>query len=427
MKTFHHTKTTLPNGLRIITIPLPLSAATTVLFLVEAGSKYEIKKLNGISHFLEHMCFKGTTRRPSPMIISRELDALGAEYNAFTAHEYTGYYAKARSEDFEKIFDVLSDIYLHSAFVPEEIEKERGVIIEEINMNEDSPQRSVHDLFSELLYGDQPAGWPIAGTKDVVRRLTQNDFREYHDAHYVPNATVVVVAGSFNPDRALALIRNAFSGVLRSAKAGMAKINEKQSSPRIALRYKKTDQAHLVLGVRAFGMQDPRKHALKVLANILGGWMSSRLFQEVRVRLGAAYYIHAYPELYADHGALVVNAGVSLSKINECVSAITRELVRLKKTPVSAEELALAKSNIIGSTAIGLETSDDLASFYGSQEIAYRKILPVDALVRSLTRVTARDIQNVARDIIRNDRLNLALIGPYKNTAEFKRALRLPA
>jgi predicted Zn-dependent peptidase len=427
MERFHHTKTTLPNGLRVITVPVKGSAAVTALFLVEAGSKYESKDISGISHFLEHMCFKGTARRPSPVMVSRELDGLGAEYNAFTAHEYTGYYAKARAEDFEKIFDVLSDIYLNSALLPEEIEKERGVIIEEINMNEDSPQRNVHELFSRLLYGDQPAGWPIAGRKEVVLRLTQNDFREYRNAHYVPNATVVVIAGSFNEKRAMTLIKKAFGDVPHSAKGTMAKISEHQLAPQVSVQYKKTDQAHMVLGLRAFGAQDPRRHALKVLANILGGWMSSRLFQEVRVRLGAAYYIHAYPELYADHGALAIAAGVSLTKVHEAIEAIVKELSKLRKHAVSAEELALAKSNVIGSTAISLETSDDLASFYGSQEIAYRRILSVDTLVESLTRVSARDIQAVANDIITNKRLNLALIGPYKDAAPFKRSLRLPS
>src|SRR3989344_2290878 len=411
MERFHHTKTTLSNGLRVITVPVKGSAAVTALFLVEAGSKYESKDINGISHFLEHMCFKGTARRPSPVMVSRELDGLGAEYNAFTAHEYTGYYAKARAEDFEKIFDVLSDIYLNSALLPEEI-----------NMSEDSPQRSVHELFSRLLYGDQPSGWPIAGRKEVVMRLTQNDFREYRNAHYVPNATVVVIAGSFNEKRAMSLIKKVFGDVPHSTKGTMAKISEHQLAPQVSVQYKKTDQAHLVLGLRAFGAQDPRRHALKVLSNILGGWMSSRLFQEVRVRLGAAYYIHAYPELYADHGALAIAAGVSLTKVHEAIEAIVKELAKLRKHAVSAEELALAKSNVIGSTAISLETSDDLASFYGSQEIAYRRILSVNTLVASLTRGSAREIQAVANDIIRNKRLNLALIGPYKDAAPFKRS-----
>src|SRR3990172_6332839 len=243
-------KIILKNGLRIITIPMKESLTTTVLILVEAGSKYETKEINGISHFLEHMCFKGTEKRPKSIDISSELDAIGANYNAFTSMEYTGYYAKSQPKHFEKILDVVSDIYLHQVFNSSEIDREKGVIIEEINMYEDLPMRRAQELFTSLLYGDQSAGWDIAGKKEIIQKLNRDDFVKYKSAHYLPQATLVIVAGKIDEVEAEEKIKNYFSLIQSGKKNQKIKTEEKQKKPEISLKHKKTDQTHIVLGVR---------------------------------------------------------------------------------------------------------------------------------------------------------------------------------
>src|SRR3989344_2972155 len=264
-------KLTLANGLRIITVPQPGNVATTVLVLVEAGSKYEQKEINGLSHFLEHMCFKGTAKRSTAMAIAGELDGIGAEYNAFTSQEWTGYFAKAQKHETDRILDVVSDLYLNPVFDPKEIEKEKGVIIEELNMYEDMPQRKVQDLFLELLYGDQPAGWDVGGKKEIIQKLTREDFLKYRGQHYVAKATIVVVAGAFDEKEILEKIKKHFSHIPATDKGGKIKTVDKQEKPEILLKYKKSDQTHLVLGCRAFDAFDKRRYALEVLADILGG------------------------------------------------------------------------------------------------------------------------------------------------------------
>ncbi len=236
MKPFN--KKTLKNGLRVITIPKKDSLATTVLVLVEAGSKYETKKINGLSHFLEHMCFKGTAKRPTALDIAGELDGIGAEYNAFTSQEWTGYYAKAQSEHTDRVLDIISDMYLNPTFDPKEIEKEKGVVIEELNMYEDTPQRKVQDLFLELLYGDQPAGWDVGGKKEIIQTLKKEDFLKYRGEHYVAKATVIVVSGAVNEKTLLPKIEKAFSNITVADKSGKIKTTEKQSKPEILIRHK---------------------------------------------------------------------------------------------------------------------------------------------------------------------------------------------
>lgn len=418
-------KYTLHNGLRLIVSPDSHSPTTTALFLVEAGSKYETKKTNGISHFLEHLCFKGTAKRPRPIDISSELDALGAQYNAFTGKEYTGYYAKARAEDFERVFDILSDIYLNSTLGENEIHKERDVIIEEINMYLDTPSRQVQELFAETLYGDQPAGWDIAGRKDIIRSLVREDFLLYRSQHYIPKATVLAVAGNCNPRAVASLVKKTFAPIRNGKKGCMPPTKDEQKRPYVTARYKNTDQAHIVLGVRTFGAHDPRRHALTLLANILGGWMSSRLFQKIRVELGAAYYVHAETDFYRDHGYLAVAAGLSLAKVETAIKTILNEFQSVSRHSVSPHELELAKGHVKGSMAIGLETSDEIANFYGTQEITRKNILTVDQIWKKVDAVQPDDIHALARSIFKNNRLNLAVIGPYKTPVRFQKLLSL--
>jgi predicted Zn-dependent peptidase len=288
-----YTQKKLPNGLRVISVPMKDNPTVTVLVLVETGSKYERDGERGLSHFLEHMCFKGTTTRKNTFTISHELDAIGSQYNAFTSHEYTGYYAKSDKKHIEKIFDVVSDIYLNPIFPEAEIEKEKGVIVEEINMYEDMPQRHVQDLFMSLLYGNQPAGLSITGTHDSVRKMTRKDFTEYHDKHYTPNKTTVIVSRAVTTEVIQALTKKYFGKLSSKKIQDKQKTKDVQTKPQVLVKYKKTDQTHLVLGFRTFDVYDEKNYALDVMANVLSGGFSSRLFMKLREELGVAYYVRA--------------------------------------------------------------------------------------------------------------------------------------
>ena len=409
-----YSKTVLPNGLRVILAPQKDSVAATILVLVEAGSKYETKEINGLSHFLEHMCFKGTTRRPKAIDIAGELDGLGADYNAFTSQEYTGYYVKVQFEKAGQALDIISDLYLNPVFEPAEIEKEKGVVIEEINMYEDLPPRKVADVFTDLLYGDQPAGWDIAGKKEIIQKLKKEDFLKYRTEHYVAKATLIVVAGAFDEKEFREGIQNHFKGITVAKKFGKVKTIESQLKPDVKIQYKKSDQTHFVLGSRAFDLYDSRKYALDVLGDILGGGMSSRLFQKIREELGAAYYVRADSNLSTDHGYFAVASGVDHKKFDLVVGAILEELKRVANENVPDAELQRSKDHLAGKLLLGLETSDSLASFYGIQGILNEEIQNPDDLLKKITSVTADEIRAVAKDIFVDSKLNLAVIGPYE-------------
>ena len=418
------TKKVLKNGLRVITIPMKDNPTATVLVLVEAGSKYEEKRVNGISHFLEHMCFKGTIKRPKAIDISKELDALGSQYNAFTAQEYTGYYAKSDARHFRKIFDVVSDIYLNSTFPETEMEKEKGVIIEEINMYEDMPPRHVQDLMMELLYGDQPAGWNIAGSKENILKMKREDFITYRKNHYLPEATVLVVAGAITEGEVLKEVNKIFGGVSSGKKASKLKVKETQTKPEALISFKKTDQTHFVLGMRTYDLFNKKDAALSVLGGVLGGGMSSRLFQKLREEMGVGYYVRAYNDVFTDHGFLQISAGVDNKRIEEVITAVLEECKKLKDEKVSTEELEKVKESLIGNMKLSLESSDDIANFYGGQELLKRELKNAEEKAKEVRKVTAEEIQALARDIFKDKKLNLALIGPFKEKNKFLKLLK---
>lgn len=417
-------KNVLENGLTVITVPMPDSFSATALVLVETGSKYETKEKNGISHFLEHMCFKGTKKRPHAIDISKELDGVGAQYNAFTSQEYTGYWAKANYRKLAKIFDVVSDIYLNPVFDEREIEKEKGVIVEEINMYEDAPARHIQDIFMTLLYGDQPAGWNIAGEKKTVVKFTKEDFMSYRALHYVPRATTVVIAGRFNEKEVMSMVQKRFAKTPAGHKGTKPRVMEKQSSPQVLVEYKKTDQTHLVLGVRSYGITHKKSATLSVMASILGGGMSSRLFQKLREEMGVGYYVRATNDAYTDHGVFQVSAGVDTKRVFEVVEAVLGELRRLRDDLVPADELQKVKDHMEGGIYLGLEGSDSRAEFYGSQEILKHKTETPSEIIAKLRAVSAQDVRRVARDIFKDNILNLAVIGPFKDKKPFERALK---
>jgi predicted Zn-dependent peptidase len=418
------TKKVLSNGLRLITVPMKDNPTVTVLVLVETGSKYEDKKVNGISHFLEHMCFKGTIRRPKGVDISKELDSMGSQYNAFTSQEYTGYYAKGDAKHFKKIVDIVTDIYLNSTFPETEIEKEKGVIIEEINMYEDMPSRHVQDLMMKLLYGDQPAGWNIAGEKKNILGMVREDFVKYHKEHYVPNATTLVVAGQVKETEVIKEVEKIFGQIKKAKKSTKLKVVETQTKPEILVKHKETDQTHFVLGVRTYDLFNKNNAILSVLSGVLGAGMSSRLFTKLREEMGVGYYVRAYNDVYTDHGFLQISAGVDNKRINEVIEAVLGECKKLKNELVSVEELEKVKQCLIGNMKLSLESSDDIANFYGSQELLKKQIKTSEEKAEQVRRITAKQIQDMARKIFTDDKLNLALIGPFKDKKQFVKILK---
>lgn len=419
------TRKVLDNGLRLITIPMKDNPTVTVLVMVEAGSKYETKDISGISHFLEHMYFKGTNHRPKAIDIARELDSIGSEYNAFTSSEFTGYYAKADLRHADVVLEVVSDIYLNQTLPEAEIEKEKGVIIEEINMYQDLPQRHVQDLFMELLYGNQPAGWNVAGTKETVKAVTREALVDYRTKHYVSGATIVVVAGNFEEEKMCASVEERFSGMHKGEKHSKTKVTEEQTQPAVLLQYRKTDQTHLVLGVRTFDIFNEKNATLRVISAILGGGMSSRLFQKLREEMGVGYYVRAGNESYTDHGFFEVSAGVDHKRIHEVIDAILGELRKLRDVSVPADELRKAKEYITGTMFLSLESSDSIADFYGYQEIMKKELRTPIEMASLVHAVTPMQVQKVAEEIFQTSMLNLAVIGPFKESSKFIKRLVL--
>ena len=420
-----HKKTVLKNGLRIVTVPMKDNPTVTVLVLVEAGSKYETKEINGVSHFLEHLCLKGTKSRPTSFDIAKELDELGAQHNAFTSHEFTGYYAKAQSKHLSKLLNIISDVYINSTLPVEEIEKERGVIIDEIGMYEDMPQQIAGELFMEVLYEDQPVGRKILGDKKNVRDISRDDIVKYRNQYYVAEATtVVIVGGGLEQKKLIKDIEKKFTAMSSEEKGKKKRVIDKQSRPNILVKNKKTDQTHLVLGVRTFNTYSKNKMALNVLRGVLGGGRSSRLYQKLRDEMGVGYYLSASNDSFTDHGIFSVSTGVDNKRVLEVIKAILGELRKITEELVSEKELKKAKDYIAGNIMLGLESSDSIAEYYGIQEILQKPIVDPSQLSRKIRAVTAQDIRTVARQIFKNEKLNLAFIGPFKNGEQFKKILK---
>ena len=418
-------KIVLKNGLRIISIPKKTALAATVLILVRTGSKYEKKDTNGISHFLEHMLFKGTKNHPSPLSVAETLDKVGGVFNAFTSEEYTGYYAKVESSHFELALDWVSDIFLNSTLPKKEMEKERGVIVQEINMLSDHPLSYVQILWPELLYGDQPAGWNIAGTKKNVMKMSQKELADYWRKQYVASNTVVCIAGGIKQKQSLELAKRYFTKMPTSSPIEKAKVFERQNNPQILVHFKETDQTHLCLGVRSYNSFHSDKYVIEILGTILGGMMSSRMFIEVREKLGLCYYIRTSVDDNPDTGFLVTQAGVDNENVEKAILTILKEYKKVSSKKISALELKKAKDNIKGKMALQLESSDALASYYGGQELMEKKILTPDEIFKKIDKVSANDILRVSKDIFRSRKLNLAVIGPFKEKDSFKKILKI--
>lgn len=417
-------KKTYKNGLRVVTIPMKDNPTVTVLVLVGTGSNYETKNINGISHFLEHMCFKGTIKRPTAQSISHELDALGCQYNAFTDHEMTGYFAKGDAKNFGQMFDIVSDIYLNSTFPEKEMEKEKGVIIEEINMYEDMPQIQVQELFDKALYGDQPAGWGIAGTKENIRKMIRDNFVNYKKSHYVSSNTVIIVTGNITNDKVYKEVKKYFKNTHTTKSKEKIKTKNFQAKPNILVKYKETDQTHFVLGVRTFSLFDKRNIILSLLSGVLGAGMSSRLFIKLREEMGVAYYVRAHNDPSLDHGSFQISAGVNNLRTEEVIKEILKECNILTARKLKEKELNKVKSLLIGNMKMSLEATDDIASFYGYQELMKKKMKTLEEKIKEIKKVTKDDIQKMAKAIFKTKNLNLAIIGPFRNDLQFKEILK---
>lgn len=417
-------KKTLGNGLRVIVAPMKSTQAATVLVLVNAGSRYETKEINGLSHFLEHMFFKGTKSRPSALEISKEINGVGGINNAFTSVEHAGYWVEVPAEHVEISFDILADMLKNSLFAQEEIDRERGVILEELRMYLDTPMQYVDDVAQELLFGDQPLGWPTIGKEEVLAKLNRPDFIQYFNQRYRSKNMVLVAAGNIDEQKALALAKKYFADIPERAAEKFLPVKINQSKAAVKLHYKKTDQAHLVLSVRTFPRQDERRWALSLLATILGGNMSSRLFIQVRERRGLAYYIKCEPWELSDAGVMSVSAGLRLGAEKEAIEVILQEFAKLKEEPVSEDELKRAKEYIKGTMALKLESSMSVADFLGEQELLDNKIFNVEEIKSKLEAVTAGDIQKLAKEIFVEKGLNLAMVAPYKDENEYLKVLK---
>lgn len=414
----------LESGLNLIHAPIKGKAAT-LLFMVRVGSKYEDDKIAGLSHFLEHMFFKGTEKRPNTKTISEYLDEVGGEYNAFTSKEYTGFYAKVGIKHLERAFDFISDMILNSRFREEDIVREKGVIIEEMNMYQDNPMAYVGEKFEELLYKDQAAGRLIIGNKESVSSVRRDDFVNYYRKNYLASNSVLCLAGDVKEEVFLNLSEKYFKGLKSGKVAPKEKVEEKQLKPNVLLMNKKTDQTHFCLGFRAYDIFNKDKYSLKVLSTILGENMSSRLFLEVREKLGLAYYIRSSVETYTDSGYFIVQAGVDNSKSIKAIQASIDQFKKILNKGISEKDLEKSKEYIRGKMLIGLETSDEVASFLTNQKILKDEIKTEEELFKNIERVNIKDIKRVAEEVFRDKNLNLAVIGPYKEKEKFDHILKI--
>jgi predicted Zn-dependent peptidase len=413
----------LDNGLRILTAPMDSAQSVTCAILLAAGSRYETPETNGIAHFAEHMFFKGTERRPTARDISVEIDGIGGEFNAFTSKEYTGYYVKCAAESRDIALDVLVDMLRHSKFDPDEIEREKGVIIEEMNMYYDTPRDFIGGVYEELLYDDQPLGWDIIGRKETVRGAKRDTFTDYVDRWYRPSRMVVGVGGKIGDglhERVAELL-----GDLEEAETGgpdPIKLAP-QNGPKVKLHSKASDQAHVCIGVHSYPLEHPDRYVLQVLSTVLGGGMSSRLFTEVRERRGLAYYVYGLNHSYTDAGSLYAQAGVDINRIDDAVSTIAAELRKIAAESVPAEELEKAKSFSKGRFVLQLETSQGLIMFGLRRETLESKTPDPEEILGEITKVTADDVSRVAQDLIDKQSINLAVIGPFDDAERFEQLL----
>jgi predicted Zn-dependent peptidase len=414
---------TLSNGVRLLSAPMPQVQSVACFIMLAAGSRYETPETSGIAHFAEHMFFKGTERRPTAQQIGHELDRIGAEFNAFTGKEYTGYYVKCAAEHREHAFDVLVDMLRHSKFNPEEIEREKGVIVEEMNMYFDTPRDYIAGVYHQLLWDNQPLGWDIIGRKETVRAAKRETFLEYIEKWYRAPRMVVGIAGNFSEN-----VRDELEALLGEIETGdpggpppLEPVNG--SGPRVKAHTKQSDQAHICMGVHSYPLEHPDRYALQLVGTVLGTGMSSRLFTEVRERRGLAYYVFATNHSYTDAGTLYAQAGVDINRIDDAVETIARELRKIAEEPVPEDELEKAKNVAKGRFVLQTESPHGMIMFGLRREVLENRAPEPEEILREIDKVTVEHVQRVAAGVIGGNGLSLAVIGPFDDAERFERLL----
>nr|WP_296071734.1 pitrilysin family protein [uncultured Actinoplanes sp.] len=414
-------RTVLPSGLRIVTEEIPTTRSVALGVWVGIGSRDETPAMSGASHFLEHLLFKGTHKRTA-MQISAEIEAVGGETNAFTTKEYTCYYARVLDADLPLAVDVLCDAVADSLLEPADVETERGVILEEIAMHEDEPGDEVHDVFTEAIFGDHPLGRLISGTEQSITPMTRGQINGFYKRRYTAPNIVISAAGNLQHSAVVRLVRKALAGSpLDSAPAAPAQPRPgnkrvRTQKPHTVVRNRDTEQAHVVLGGVGIGRGDDRRFALGVLNNVLGGGMSSRLFQEIREKRGLAYSVYSYSSQYADAGLVGVYAGCAPGKVEEVLDLIRAELERVADKGLSAEEIARGKGMVKGSYVLGLEDTGSRMSRIAKSELLYGDLMSVDELLARVDAVTADDVNRVAAELL-DQQMSLAVVGPFDESA----------
>jgi predicted Zn-dependent peptidase len=414
---------TLSNGLRVVTAPLEHAKSVACYVMLAAGSRYEEASNRGIAHFAEHMFFKGTERRPTARDLAMEVDKIGGEFNAFTSKEYTGYYIRCAGEERDTALDVLVDMLRHSKFDSEELEREKGVIVEEMNMYIDTPRDYVGSLYEELIFGSNPLGWETLGTRDTIKGATRQSFLDYLGHWYTPQRMVVGVAGAVGQDLIPRLeeLLGDMSG--NGAGAPVAAQLEKPSEPQLRVHQKDSDQANICLGVPSYELGHPDRYALQLLSTVLGTGMSSRLFLEVRERRGLAYYVFGVNSSYTDTGTLVAQAGVDLARADEAVNVIAGEFRKLAEDRIPDDEVEKARALAKGRFVLQTESPNGLILFGLRREVLEGAAVEPEKLLAGLDAVTADDLQRVAQDVIASNAMRLAVIGPFDDDEKFQAAL----
>ena len=419
---------TMPSGLRVVTVPMPGLESATLTIWVKTGSRNEEKKVGGISHFLEHMVFKGSPKRPTAKDISQAVGAIGGEFNAGTSKDWTNFYIKAGKENLETAFDVLSDMVLNPLLKSEEVEREKGTIIQEIRMYEDTPMMRIGEVFEELAFDGDPLGRDTAGTETSVRAIKRDDFVRYRKMHYYPENMLVTVAGGINEAAVLKLVQKYFAPIrpFKGVSFKGREFTSKQKTPGFKLQTKKSEQAHLILGFMGEGRGYPKRFAQSILSVILGGGMSSRLFIEVRERRGLAYSVRTSADRYQEVGYMGTYAGVNVAKADEAIKVILDQCYGLAsgKYPVTPKELSKAKGYLKGNLALALEDTRDVSGFFGEQHLFLKKVLTPEEIYKKINEVTLEDVNLEAKKLFTPARLNLAIIGPFRDKGKFVQLLR---
>lgn len=406
---------------------MPSFESATVMVMVGAGSRYETPKNNGISHFLEHMAFKGTTKRPNAQSIASLIDGIGGEFNAFTSKEVTGYYVKSAAAHVDLCLDILSDMLQNSKLDKAEIEREKGVILEEINLYEDTPARKIGDVFEGLLYGDTPMGWDIAGRKEVIKAITRENFVTYIESLYSAGNITVVIAGGIKTKPTEELVEKYFGEMKSFDTLRYKKLHQNQAKPSLSIKEKKTEQVHIAVGFRTVAIDSEEKHPLSVLAAILGGGMSSRLFSEVREKRGLAYYVRTSSEHFQDAGNMVSTAGLDPKRLEEGIAVIIEEYSKFSsgKANLTQKELDKAKEYLKGHLVLELEDSRSVAGFYAQAELLEKQIETPDELIKKIDKVSLKEVEKAAQKYFKNESLNLAIIGNFNDRQKFEKLLSL--